>query len=155
MVRNRVGTCLQHCIDHLCTKITFSFQLRSTKPPQPAEPRQLMCFCYLVSPAPCLFSFSPMQQIHLCGICPHQRNQPKQSCVIKVYCSINKAREPCSPRSSSEFLMMKSHSMCFYIWKLTIWKHCGNLFGAFERKDVNFEFIWNFALTKNFTSHKK
>lgn len=95
MLRNRVGTCLHWthmvCVAHICTEITFSLQLRSIKAPQPAEPRQLMCFCYPVSPAPCLFSFSPMEQIHLCGICPRQRNQPKQSRVIKVYCSINKS----------------------------------------------------------------
>lgn len=111
-VRNRVWTCFHSttwCVAHLSTEINFSLKLRSIKPPQPAEPGQLMCFCYPVSPALCLFSFSPMEQIHLCGICPHQRNQPKQSRVIKVYCSINKAREPCSPPSSSEVLMMKSN----------------------------------------------
>jgi len=148
MVRNKVETCLHCttwcvcvCVAHICTEITFSLQLRSIKPPQPAEPRKLMCFCYPVSPAPCLFSFSPVEQIHLCGICPHQRNQAKQTRVIKVYCSINKSSR--APLASLKLRVFDDEKQLSVLTseKWAIWKHHGNLFGTFERENVSFSLL--------------
>lgn len=74
--------------------------------PPPAEPGQLM-FLFSYRSSAVSFLLRPCRA-YLCGFCSYQHNQHKQSRVIKVSCSINKAWEPCSPPSSFQFLMMKS-----------------------------------------------